>query len=685
MSSVSSKSSSSAASIAAQQAAARAAAAAAAKKAAEAAAKKAAAEAAKKKAAEAAKRKDGFEGKHLAKLSKGLSKTKAGELARLNAKGTSVTNKDGSVTHSVEKDRKGTQLKQELTTTRNKFTGESKLKFEQTRTTGDKEIKNTITAEKDFFGRTTSSQARETKIKNGELTSTTSRQVDTDKYGGQKITNGKSTAVEANGVTTTDSSATTKGRFDTRQTVVEKKTEAFTGTGSAEAMKKGDRLTTTTSKSTTGTDFSLSSSKEFKDGTFTLKDSADWKKNSFNKEVGKEKQFQLRDPGPKADKGFTQQDKSSKLDKAQKVGDMLGAAGLKKTVWEEKKWDTTGKPEENSTPMFVGSRVGTRGEGSLTVGANGVDGKFKREAVAGLYAERKGEVEGDHGKASYQAQAKIEAKATFDASGKLNANGLDLRVGAKVGVSAEASVNGKLETKPVKFAGVDLTAGVEGNAKVSAELSAEATGKATITRNPPTAILEGKAGASAVVKAEADVKVSAGPFAVKASGYASAGAEATASGVIGYQDGKLKIGGSLGAALGVGLGGSVAVEVDVKQIGQMAKNTADINHDGKLDIHDATAAARKVVGDRAVNTAKAAVKTVANAARATVATTKAAATYVANTARAAATTVSNAAKSVASTVSNAASSAASAVSNAASSAASTVSNAAKTVRSWLPW
>ena len=366
--------------------------------------------------------------------------------------------------------------------------------------------------------------------------------------------------------------------------------------------------------------------------------------------------------------------------------------------WEEKKWDTTGKPAAFATPNseFVGSRVGTSGEGKLTVGANGVDGKFKREAVAGLYAEKSHEVEGQYGKAGYQAQAKIEAKATFDASGKLNANGLDLRVGAKVGVTAEASVKGTLESKPVKFAGVDLTVGVEGNARVAAELSAEATGKAVFTRNPPTAILEGKAGASAVVKAEGDIKGSAGPFSVKASGYASAGAEATASGVIGYSDGKLKIGGSLGAALGVGLGGSVGVEVDVAMIGKMAKNTADINGDGKLDIHDATAAARKVLGDNAVNTAKTAVKTVANVARATVATTKAVVATVSNAARtavntvshaatAAVNTVSNAARSAVTTVSNAASSAASAVSNAASSAANTVSNAAKTVRSWLPW
>jgi hypothetical protein len=80
---------------------------------------------------------------------------------------------------------------------------------------------------------------------------------------------------------------------------------------------------------------------------------------------------------------------------------------------------------------------------------------------------------------------------------------------------------------------------------------------------------------------------------VEASGYASAGAEARASGVFGYEDGKLKIGGSLGAALGVGLGGSATVEVDVAQIGEMARDVADVNDDGKVDLWDGVAAIRK--------------------------------------------------------------------------------------------
>jgi hypothetical protein len=80
---------------------------------------------------------------------------------------------------------------------------------------------------------------------------------------------------------------------------------------------------------------------------------------------------------------------------------------------------------------------------------------------------------------------------------------------------------------------------------------------------------------------------------VVANVYGSAGAEARATGIIGYQDGKFKIGGSVGAALGLGAGGGATVEVDVRQIGEMAKNAADVNNDGKLGLDDAGAAVSK--------------------------------------------------------------------------------------------
>lgn len=629
---------SNAAALAAKQAAAERAAAAR-KAAAEAAKKKAAAEAAKKKAAEAAKRKDGFDPKkHLAKLDKHYVGGKSGDLSKLaNGKGTSKLNHDGSTSTSHETSKKNTTTKQELTTSRNKLTGEAKLKFESTASTktsatGSRETKHKFESQTDLLRRTTSTQSKDVTIKKGDTTTVDSRSTATDAWGNKKVTVGQSKATEHNGVTTTDAHATTKGAFNTKQTVDTHTVATFKGTGSAEEMKKGDTNTTVTNKSTKGSEFALSHSKEFADGKFTLKDSADWKKQSFNKETGKEKEWKLRDV-PKGDSGFTQQKTTGvqgKLDKATKVGDALGAMGVQKTLVETPKFDNAKLGDlENEKYSFAGKKVGTSGETKVTVGADGVNAVYKREASAGLYAQHNDSVTGAHGTASYQAGAKLEAKAGVDAKGKLNLNGLDASANARVGVTAEASIKGKLESNSLgTIGGKEIKVGLEGSAKVAAEAEAHVDGKVKITRNPPSAIVEGSAGASAVVKAEAEVKASAGPFSVKASGYASAGAEAKASGVLGYSDGKLKIGGSLGAAVGLGLGGSVNVEVDVKQIGEMAKNTADINHDGKLDIHDATAAARKVVGDKAVDTAKAAVHTVANVASSAVSTVSSAAKTV---------------------------------------------------------
>ena len=79
------------------------------------------------------------------------------------------------------------------------------------------------------------------------------------------------------------------------------------------------------------------------------------------------------------------------------------------------------------------------------------------------------------------------------------------------------------------------------------------------------------------------------------------------------------------------------VEVDVRMIGKMAKNTADVNGDGKLDVGDVKYAAARV-GTAVAHTASKVEHAVANAA-----------------------------------------------SNVGHAAASAVSSAASTVRSWLPW
>lgn len=290
------------------------------------------------------------------------------------------------------------------------------------------------------------------------------------------------------------------------------------------------------------------------------------------------------------------------LDGVQQAGTLLAGAGLKKT-WEGESWDTTGKDQLSGDQVaFAGGLSGTRGSQSFSVGADGVKAEYERGASAGLYAQKNDRVDGAHGSAAYQAGAKVEVDAGVKAEGTLDANGLDASVNAQVGVRAEASASGQLETRPITISGVEVTAGVEGNVKVSAEAEAHATGSVKVTRDPPTAIIEGEVGASAVVKAEADLTINAGPFAVNAGVYGSAGAEATAGGAIGFEDGKLKINGRLGAALGLGGGVHANVEIDVAMIGEMALNAADLDGDGKLGVGDLKAGAEKL-GEAAVNLA----------------------------------------------------------------------------------
>ncbi len=528
-----------------------------------------------------------------------------------SAKAEATTNRDGSVTRSKTTKEGKTTRSQELTTSKG-LLREAKLKFEKTSTHGNTQTKNTYNSQSDIFGRTTSTHQREQTVTKGDTATTTSKTTATDQWGTQKKTEGKSTKVTTgDNSKTTSAAVTTDGRgnrAETKETVT--------------VEKNGNKTVTKTTKETTGTERTTASSAKFEKGTYSLGEQVDWKDNRFNKEKSYNKEIELR-PGT-ADKGFSQTQKGDKLDYAQKGGNALAAAGAKVTLTQgevpkEKMKEVNLSTDPNS---FRGSRVGYSGKHEVTVGADGVNASYNREAKAGLYAETK-TPDIKEGEAGYQlnAGAKVEAAASVDAKGKLDLNGLDASVNAKVGVTAEASVGGKAQTKSVKVAGVDVNASVEGTAKASVSATAEANGKVKVTRNPPTAVAEGSVGASAVAKVEGEVKASAGPFSVKASAYASAGAEAKASGVIGYEDGKIKIGGSAGAALGLGAGGAVNVEVDVKQIGEMAKNTAvkvaDVNGDGKLGVDDAKAVANVVKQEAkaAVNHVKEEAKAVVNNAK----------------------------------------------------------------------
>ena len=118
----------------------------------------------------------------------------------------------------------------------------------------------------------------------------------------------------------------------------------------------------------------------------------------------------------------------------------------------------SGRQDEGEQPVgtdpnsFVGTRKGYTGAQSLSIGADGANGSFNREAKIGAYAETKGSTSGKYGTASYDAAAKVEAKASVDAKGKLDTNGLDASINARVGVSAEAPSTAPRRPRPSRSA-----------------------------------------------------------------------------------------------------------------------------------------------------------------------------------------------------------------------------------------
>ncbi|MFZ5441117.1 MAG: hypothetical protein ACOZQL_14000 [Myxococcota bacterium] len=480
--------------------------------------------------------------------------------------GETTKNTDGSVT----KRRQTAQGSKELTTREGKLL-ETTTEFRRSSTTKrGTQSESSFTDHTDMIGRRSTSYSRESVNAQGDRNG---RVQTHDVFGIDKDVRSRDTT-RVDGNTTTSSN-----RVTTRDSLG----NASTASDVTRVTEDGKSVITRNEQRARGSELTTRSSTTYENGRFTLSDGADWsKRSSVDRSYLKETEFDSKPYTDKADKITPW------------VGKVFRALGL------EHEWSGAVSPDRMKETTLVSgavgsvsTRVGIAGEQRLAINADGIQASFNREAKAGIYAQAADRVEGRYGTAEYTARAQAEAKASIDAQGRIDANGLDATVTARAGVSAEAEVTGRAATKSVTVGGVEFNAAADGRAKVSAEAVAEATGTVAIKRNPPTAIARGTAGASAVVKAEAEVKLSAGPFSVTGSAYASAGAEARATGVIGYEDGKLKIGGSAGAALGLGAGAGVTVEVDVRAIGEAAKGLADVNHDGKLDLADVGAAAKK--------------------------------------------------------------------------------------------
>jgi len=614
-------------------------------------------------------------------------------LANSSTKKATV-NQDGSETRKIEaKTPNGKSHEVELTTKKGMLR-EAQTKYSKTTKQTDKAgtthtTKYEAAGKSDMFGRTTTSQSKQVSqatgdAKNGgELTKTQGRTQARDQWGLKKESTSQGTTFktgpdEKHHTTQSQNQTVTTDRFGNKAVVNEKST-----------ARQNDKHTVTKgTKDTKGTELNTTSSAKFEEGKYSIGESADWKKHRVNSEKTYSREYQRKEL-PETP-GFDPANQNDKLSKLQKGADLVGAVGPKKELYKGEipkgkmveNNRIKGKDGKDDPNTFVGTRNGVAGKYEVTLNAGGVDASGNIERKHGVYAETKTpDIDETKGGRQRSGAAKAEAKASAEGKAKINSNGVDASGNAKIGVTLEASGTGKAQSKTVTIAGEKLNAGAEITGKVSAQATAELNAKVKITRNPKSAIIEGGAGASAVVKAEAEAKVNAGPFAVKGNIYGSAGAEATAKGSIGYENGKVKINGSLGAAVGLGAGGGVAVEVDVKQIGNMAKNTAqpyvdkakkaaqphidkakkaaDLNRDGKLDAKDAQLAAKKARSTvaNAVTTAQTQVQNRVNKARTTVTRTaqnvQSNFNNAVNTARTSARrTVSNVQRNVNQTVSN---------------------------------
>ncbi len=203
--------------------------------------------------------------------------------------------------------------------------------------------------------------------------------------------------------------------------------------------------------------------------------------------------------------------------------------------------------------------------------------------IGGSYAEK---LSWNAGKYKRQLEGKLEGFAGFkaNAKGELKLNVLDgllltgsaeATAGATSTLSGAAQISkgnlgGKLEGEVTGFAGAE--------AKTSASLQ---TNSGTIAASGK---VEAFAGAKVTGKASGGIINRKGNklVYVSLSGSASAGVGAKATGNVGYEKGKVNVGAGLGATVGIGGGGTVAIEIDILEIKNTLKAAGSSSNTNQL-------------------------------------------------------------------------------------------------------
>jgi hypothetical protein len=211
--------------------------------------------------------------------------------------------------------------------------------------------------------------------------------------------------------------------------------------------------------------------------------------------------------------------------------------------------------------------AGVRAEaaGASHLGVDGLAAAGHAETKAGF----EGAVAGRLRSALLDADARLGAEALLygEAEGQVTANwreGMRARGCAEIGARAQLTYDAAFQTAGCTIAGqrVDLNGEVHANAELSARAGVDADIAATI--RPPRMLCEAKAEAFAGAKAGVDASIGLGDFiTVTGTAEAWAGVGAEAGIICGYDDGKLRLGFSAGAAAELGAGAGLAVEIDI--------------------------------------------------------------------------------------------------------------------------
>jgi hypothetical protein len=225
------------------------------------------------------------------------------------------------------------------------------------------------------------------------------------------------------------------------------------------------------------------------------------------------------------------------------------------------------------------AHAGVSGQGSVSVGKDGLKAQGSIEARAGVSASANASARTAAGTFSAGAEASIEAFARVQGEASVGLDGIKARGQAEVGAYARANVHASWESPAI----LGLKASANARAYSEVGTGANAIGEASLSFAPPTAVVTGKASAFAGAKAGASADFGVGPLKGTVGVEARTGIGIEVGGSVGIKDGKLGVEFNLGAALGIGVGINIKIEIDLKPIGDFLSSVFGIFGGGKGD------------------------------------------------------------------------------------------------------